>query len=203
MTSRLLSLLVWALVAGTGAFWGLKLFAKGAPLAPAVQMPPRASLAGELTTLLGDSTPPDAEEAPDIAAGSDRFRLIGVVAPVGRAASAQGVALIAIGDQPAKVWKTGSVIEGDLVLLSVGQRSAQIGPRGGPASSEISLPPLAPAATGPVPGPGGSPAAKVGLPIAGAVPGAPFYRVPGTPQGTPPPGVLPQPAPAKADDDEE
>jgi general secretion pathway protein C len=203
MTSRLLSLLVWALVAATGVFWGLKLFAKGAPLTAATQMPPRANLGGELATLLGDSTPPEAEEAPDPASGSDRFRLIGVVAPVGRGASSQGVALIAIGDQPAKVWKTGSVIEGDLVLLSVGQRSAQIGPKGGPATSEISLPPLAAAATGPLPGAAGTPAGKVGLPIAGAVPGTPFFRMPGTTQSNLPTGVLPQPAPAKADDDEE
>jgi general secretion pathway protein C len=202
MTSRLLSLLVWALVGATGVFWGLKLFSKGSGLPPSVAMPASAVVGGDLSKLLGDSAAAEAEDTPEVAAGSDRFHLVGVVAPTGRAASTQGVALIAIADQPAKAWKTGAVIEGDWVLLSVGRRSAQIGPRGGPATAEISLPALTPPAVGSLP------VAKMGMPsssnsVPGLPPGALFNRMPGAIQGTPPAGVLPQPAPPMSEDPDE
>jgi general secretion pathway protein C len=153
MTSRLLTFAVWALVAASALAWGLKLFVKTPALPSAVQFAGRdAGLAGDLEKLLGASTEVDVEASAEPSDGGGAYRLLGVVAPVGAAASSQGVALIAIGDQPAKAWRTGAVIDGDTVLLSVGKRSAQLGPVGGPPTTELSLPEPAPAAVGAVPG---------------------------------------------------
>lgn len=140
MASRLLTFAVWALVLASGVFWGMKVFAPRTAVPANAQMPARAlALGGELKRLLGSSEKPqDDDDEPSDA--SDRFHLLGVVAPRGAGHSPQGVALIAVGDQPPKAWRTGSVVDGDTVLLAVGQRSVQLGPRGGPATTELTLP---------------------------------------------------------------
>jgi general secretion pathway protein C len=140
MASRLLTLAVWALVLASAVFWALKVFAPRTGLPPDTVMPSqRLAMGGELRKLLGTSAKP-AEEDEALESSSDRFQLIGVVAPRGAGHSPQGVALIAVGDEPPKAWRTGSVIEGDTVLLAVNQRSVQLGPRGGPPTTELSLP---------------------------------------------------------------
>jgi general secretion pathway protein C len=141
MASRLLTLAVWALVLASAVFWGLKVFATRTGVPPQAQMPARSlAMGGELRKLLGttDKAQDDDEEA--VADSSGRFHLLGVVAPRGAGHSPQGVALIAVGDEPPKAWRTGSVIDGDTVLLAVNQRSVQLGPRGGPATTELTLP---------------------------------------------------------------
>lgn len=139
MASRLLTFVVWALVAISGLFWGLKLFvrAQGLP-ATAQAATVGAPQGGNLTRVLGTvAVADDAEED----TGDGHFQLLGIVAPGGTAsASPQGVALISVGGQPAKPWRTGAVIEGDTVLLSVSKRSVELGPKGGPASTSLSLP---------------------------------------------------------------
>ena len=72
--------------------------------------------------------------------GAGRFQLWGIVAPVGAAAHSQGVALISVDGQPARPWRTGAVVSGDTVLLSVSKRAVQLGPKGGPVSTELTLP---------------------------------------------------------------
>lgn len=142
MASRLLTFAVWALVLGSAVFWGMKVFAPRTGVPAQAQLPARSlALGGELKRLLGATAvaAADDDEA-DLADESGRFQLLGVVAPRGAGASPHGVALIAVGDQPAKAWRTGSVIEGDTVLLAVNQRSVQLGPRGGPATTELTLP---------------------------------------------------------------
>lgn len=121
-------------------FWGVKLFAQAPALPDQVQLPTRPVLqVGDLARLLGASAAEDdnTEPAP---AGSERFALLGVVAPRGAAMSSQGVALIAIDGQPAKAFKTGSVVIDDLTLLAVEKRLVRLGPKGGPSSMELSLP---------------------------------------------------------------
>lgn len=121
-------------------FWGVKLFAQAPALPDQVQLPTRPVLqVGDLARLLGASAADDddAEPAP---AGSERFALLGVVAPRGAAQSSQGVALIAIDGQPAKAFKTGAVVVDDLTLLAVEKRLVRLGPKGGPSSMELSLP---------------------------------------------------------------
>jgi general secretion pathway protein C len=61
-------------------------------------------------------------------------------APRGAERSPQGVALISVGGQPAKAYRTGAEVTEELVLLAVGRRSASLGPRGGPAETELRLP---------------------------------------------------------------
>jgi general secretion pathway protein C len=121
MASRLLTLAVWALVLASAVFWALKVFASPTGLPPQTVMPSqRLAMGGELRKLLGTSEKLDEEDDGPVAT-SDRFRLVGVV-------------------EPPKAWRTGSVIEGDTVLLAVNHRSVQLGPRGGPATTELTLP---------------------------------------------------------------
>lgn len=139
MASRLLTFVVWALVAVSGLFWGLKLFvrAQGLPATAQAAMA-AAPQGGSLTRVLGTVAASDDEEED---AGDGRFQLLGIVAPGGQTSSSpQGVALISVSGQPARAWHTGAVIEGDTVLLSVSKRSVELGPKGGPASSSLSLP---------------------------------------------------------------
>jgi len=140
MASRLLTLAVWAVVLASAVFWGMKVFASRTAVPAQAQMPTRAlAMGGELRRLLGTSEKP-ADEDTEVAEADARFQLLGVVAPRGAGHSPQGVALIAVSDEPPKAYRTGSVVEGDTVLLAVNQRSVQLGPRGGPATTELSLP---------------------------------------------------------------
>ncbi|HSI57729.1 MAG TPA: hypothetical protein VLA16_09240 [Ideonella sp.] len=157
MASRLLTFAVWAVVLATALFWGLRVFVQKPGLPAQVQMPSRGlAMGGELKRLLGASVVAVVDEEEEPEEGSDRFHLLGVVAPRGASLSAQGVALIAVGGEPAKAWRTGAVVDGDTVLLSVDKRSVKLGPRGGPATTELKLPEPEAAATGPV---GGAPGA--------------------------------------------
>jgi general secretion pathway protein C len=172
MASRLLTLTLWALVLACAVFWGLRVFAPRTAVPAEAQMPARTvALGGELRRLLGTSVADTDDEDEDLDEGSGRFHLLGVVAPRGASHSTQGVALIAVGDQPPKAWRTGATLEGDAVLLAVGQRSVQIGPRGGPATTELTLPdPSAAVTSGAAPRPMTMPVNRVPPAIApGAV----------------------------------
>jgi general secretion pathway protein C len=141
MASRLLSFLVWALVAAGAAFWGLRLFVHPPGLPPHAQLPDvRLAVNGDLSRLLGASPEPE-EDTPAPAAASERYKLLGVVAPRGAGTLGQGFAIIAVGSEPPKAWRTGAAVDGDTVLLGVGTRTAQLGPRGGPATVALELPP--------------------------------------------------------------
>jgi len=186
MLSRLLTLVVWALVAAAAVFWGVKLIANpmSVPAHAQVAMPGSAP-AGDLSRLLGAGPAPAevvAEAPPPPPPEASRFQLIGVVA-ARRAPTSQGVALIAVDGKPARAFRVGTVIDGDLVLQSVQARGAVIGQRGGVSRVSLELPPLAPPATG-VPGAGGS--------VAGAPPGLPPPMMPGLAPGAPPPVSPPQ-----------
>lgn len=175
MATRLLTLTLWALVLASAVFWGLKVFAPRTGVPATAQTPARTlALGGELRRLLGGSEAPD-EGDDALVDASDRFHLLGVVAPRGASHSSQGVALIAIGSEPPKAWRTGAALDDETVLLAVGPRSVQLGPRGGPATTELTLPdPLA---------------ASTGAPrAAGPVPGSFNRPVPMMPQGAQPPG---------------
>lgn len=168
MASRLLTFWVWALVAASGLFWGFKLFAR-APALPAQAQAAAwaAPMGGSLNRVLGQVAQAEEEEGP---AGDDRFHLLGLVAPAGQGA---GVALISVDGQPAKPWRTGAAVDGDLVLLSVGKRTARLGPAGGPATTELTLPePVRAAGGAPVPtvrpGLGAGPAVRLPSPAAPA-----------------------------------
>ena len=149
MPARLSAFVIWALVAASAVFWGLRLAVRS-PQAPAytVSVGDAASVGGDLTRLLG--TPPVAAAAtvatPEIAA---RFRLTGVMAP--KPPATQGVALIAVDGKLPRAFRVGASIDGDLVLQSVSLRTAAIGPPQGTTAVVLELPPLPPAATGSLP----------------------------------------------------
>jgi general secretion pathway protein C len=194
MSARWWTLAVWALAAASAVFWGLRLFVKPQAAPPHTQFADAgAALRGDLSRVLGVEAVPVAvtatapEPAPDA-----RFQLLGVVSPRSpRAATTEGVALIAVDGKPPKAYRVGATVDGATVLQSVHARGAMLGPRGGAALVALTLPPPPPAATGVpgtmVPGDAGMAQPMPPMPPAGAAvpPGMP---VPGQParMGSPP-----------------
>ncbi|UJW81379.1 general secretion pathway protein C [Hydrogenophaga sp. SL48] len=117
--------------------WLLQLWGRG-PLIPvaAIAGNPIQADAASVARALG--APPEAQAAAAVAPpASSRFRLIGLVSQPGQ----RGAALIAVDGQPPRPITIGSVVEGELVLLSVGRRVARLGSASGGAESlELSLP---------------------------------------------------------------
>jgi general secretion pathway protein C len=172
MVARLSALVIWALVAASAVFWGLRLTARPPQAPPNVGPVADAALRGDLTRLFGAPAVAQQEEAiaPDAAA---RYQLLGVIAPKGPRAARQdpyGVALIAVDGQPPKAYKVGAVLEDDLVLQSVGLRTAAIGPAQGKTALTLELPVLPPPTTGTLPaaGMGANGVPANGMPAAGA-----------------------------------
>jgi len=129
--------LLWALVAASAVYWGLKFTANAAvvPVATAVRAPAPADPAA-VARLLGAS--PAAAAAP-VASLSSRFALVGVVA----SQSHRGAALIAIDGKPAKPFRVGAAVDEGLVLQSVEARRAVLAASAqGPAVLTLELPPL-------------------------------------------------------------
>lgn len=191
------ALAVWLLVGLSAVYWGLKLFVRPAPVPPqAGTVATTQALRGDLTRLLGTAPEPEADEASQPAVAAARFRLVGVVAPRSPRAAAEGVALIAIDGKPARAYRVGAAVEGDLVLQTVRARGADLGARGaGAPAVALSIQPLPPAATG-VPGaPAGAlPPGMARPPGAGPRPVAPSLRPESDLNGEPDDGT-PEPAP--------
>jgi general secretion pathway protein C len=149
MMTRVWAFGLWAAAAASGVYWGLKLFVSAVPAPPhasvaAVQSSPR----GDLSRLFGAEVAPVAAADEAAAPESDRFELIGVVAPRVAGASREGVALIAVDGKPPRAYRIGAVVDGDTVLQAVGRRSASLGPSGAAANITLDIPPPPPAATG-------------------------------------------------------
>lgn len=189
----MMAFLVWGLLACAAVYWLIQLLAR--PLAApahALAVVEQRSGAADLTRMLG-AAPVAAAEAPPVA--ESRFSLLGVVAPKSLQASqaGEGVALIAVDGVPRTV-RIGAVLEGELRLLAVDARSAQLG-QGGAVTLTLNLAPPAPAATGSLPSAQPSPTVIGGQPhVLGeaSVPGQPPYRPTPPPPGSP--QTLPQPA---------
>ena len=200
MSARWWAFGVWAAVAACAAYWGLRLFVPSRPVpADAVVAPAAASPRGDLARLFGaDAQPQSAEAAP--APTSNRFQLLGVVAPRPDGAAREGVALIAVDGKPARAYRVGAPIDGDPVLQSVRARGASLGPAGGVVQVSLEIPPPAagapavPSPAGPavVPAPALPPTA---LPNLAAPPGAAPPRLPTV---VPLPGRAPMPPTARA-----
>jgi len=150
---------VWALVAGSALFWGLKLTSRPLPVPPQTQVAaPGVALQGDLTRLLGAEAPAPVAEAAPAPATDARFALIGVVNPKAARAAREGLALIAVDGKPPRAYRVGAVIEGTHVLKAVSARGATLDLKDGGAQVALSIAPPAPAATGTLPG-AGAPAA--------------------------------------------
>jgi len=181
MVARLSAFVIWALVAATAVFWGLRLLVR-APSAPsyAVAVGDASAVRADLSRVLG-STPvatAAAVAAPEV---SSRFKLIGIMAPKGAQVAAappgSGVALIAVDGKPPKAFVVGSQLDSGLVLQSVSMRTASIGPAEGTSSVKLELPAL------PAPSTGTLAPLTSGSPSPGMAP--------------PPPAVMPQPVPPR------
>jgi general secretion pathway protein C len=149
MASRLSVFFVWAALAASALFWGLRLSATS-PSAPAYVLPVGGgSVAnGDLTRLFGvEAPPPSAAEAP--AAASSRFQLSGVVAP--RNGTAEGIALIAVDGKPPRPFRVGASVDGNLVVWAVDARRVRLGLPAGGGDVELAVPALPTAATGTLP----------------------------------------------------
>lgn len=198
MASRLLTFAVWALVAASGLFWSLRLFARAPGLPEAAQVPvARVAMGGDLGRVLGTVDDPATDDEP-VDDGGGRFQLLGVVSPPGTSPSPQGVALIAVSGQPAKAFRTGMVVEGNTVLMAVSKRSAELGPKGGAVAYTLTLPePARPATVAP-----GTLPVRPAAPLPGSagLPGHPAFRPAGNVPGAVP---LPVPQNASGDDDED
>jgi len=197
MVARLAAFVIWALVAATAVFWGLRLLVN-APAAPsyAVAVGDAAAVRADLSRVLGSAPVAAAATvaAPEV---SSRFKLIGIMAPKGAQAALSpagtGVALIAVDGKPPRAFIVGSQLDGDLVLQSVSLRAASIGPAQGAASVKLELPALPAAATGTLaPLSSGS---STGLPAPAPAPVAspqPMSPRPGlAPPAMPPPQAIP------------
>lgn len=184
----------WALVAASAVAWGLKVLVRPTAVPAGTLVAEAAPVQqAELTRLLGaDPPPPSAEPEPGAAAApeSERFTLVGVVAPrgPGAARSREGVALIAVDDRPPRAYRIGAAVDGETVLQSVSQRGVELGPRGGPARVALQLPAPEPAATGSLPA---LASPQAGPPPRAPAPVPPFAR-PGAPRVP-----LPSPMPAQ------
>lgn len=156
MASRIAALLIWAAVAASLAYWGLRW------LAPPTGVPRNAApvtletgVRGDIARLLTGPVRNEGSQPPPGAASAlaSRIKIIGVMAPApGQRA---GVALLSIDGKPPKAIRVGGVVDGEMVLQDISQRSARIGPQDGANFLTIDLPGLPPAATGTLPPPSG------------------------------------------------
>jgi general secretion pathway protein C len=171
MSSRWTGFFIWALVAVCTAFWALKIFAATHPVPTNAREPSKpVAVAGPMVRLFGATAVPEETEAAPSPA-SDRFQLVGVIAPRAGGTAREGIAIVSVDNQPAKAWHVGGVLEGDTTLLAVAKRSAEFGPRGGPSSFTLQLPEPAPPETGTLP-----------PPVSQATPQAPPQPAPVSPQ---------------------
>ena len=175
MLSRSVAFVIWALVAGTGVFWGMRLFVQPEQVPPQVITTSRAALArGDVSRLLGSN--PVAQVADEVPFAKPdfggRLRLAGVAAP--KHHGGPGLAIISVDGNPPRVYRVGAVIDTDLVLQDVSWRTATIvmahnGAYNGPEVI-LEMPALAAAERGVlppavVPGTHGAPLMPAGAPM--------------------------------------
>jgi general secretion pathway protein C len=173
---RLATFVAWALAAACAMYWGLRLgTAPAGPVAAVVAPAAAAVVDPERVARFLGAVPAAAAAATPVAPASSRFALVGVVAGV----SQQGAALIAVDGKPAKPYRVGASVDGNLVLQSVGPRQATLAPAmDAPAAFTLEMP-LRPGAGG----------AAAGGPAPTRYAGAP---------PTPMPAPVPSPTPAPA-----
>jgi general secretion pathway protein C len=146
MSSRWTGFFVWALVAASAAFWAIKIFAATRPVPPGAQAPQAIAANGPMERLFG-AVVVAAAPTPAAHPESERFQLVGVIAPPSGAAH-DGFAIISLDGQPARPWRVGALVDGNTSLLAVSKRGAEFGPQGGPTAFTLQLPEPAPAETG-------------------------------------------------------
>ena len=188
MATRLLSFVIWAVVAASAVFWLTRLLSRSDP-APShtVTANAGASVASaDLSRLLGSTRTAAAEPTAEPAVDA-RFKLIGVVAPKSKQPDS-GLALIAVDGKPPRPVTLGGVVDGPLVLLAVNHRRAELGPAGGAATVRLELPAV-PEPNRSARAPGAGPTTL--LPPQGVPPPQPAVPPTGQPGQAPPPTPIP------------
>lgn len=203
MGLRMASFVIWALVAGSAAYWVFRLGVAGTAAPPgAAALPAQAALRGDAKRVLGAPpavAPSAAPTAPAAIPASSRLRLVGLVAPQPGAVrgtdAAPAVAVISVDGAPPRAFRVGARVDEGLWLLRVRSSGVRVGPRGGTDDGAFELPaPERPvtAASAAVPGQGPAP-----------VPGTPLTptTAPTTaPTTVPLPAVRPAPVPSPMPD---
>lgn len=151
MPSRVSAFVIWAVVAISAAFWALRLMARS-PMPPAHAVPVAPSSAkGDLARLFGAAPSATAAAPMPAPAAASRYRLVGIAAPKSGAGEDGGVALIAVDGKPARPFRVGAPVDGELTLRSVDLRTASLGLRNGAEAVILEIAPRSVAATGTVP----------------------------------------------------
>ncbi len=133
-TVKITTFLLWALAAGSAAFWILQnvqgaRVAKADTAAKSATTPNLATeqnLTPQVAAVLGAKNLITPTAASALAAIQARFQLQGVVAK----GSASGAALISVDGKPAKPYPVGSSVEDGLQVISVMARGASLGTNG-------------------------------------------------------------------------
>jgi len=135
---RGVTFLLWALLAASAAYWGLKLGRPTPVVAAAVTPVPAPVDPAAVARLLG-YTPQEAPGAVVAASLASRFTLTGVVASRSRG----GAALIAVDGRAPRPFRVGAALDEAIVLQSVeGRRAVLAAHLTGPALLTLELPPL-------------------------------------------------------------
>lgn len=136
------------MVALCAVYWALH-FSVHAEGLPSQTLPAtlEQSLTGDIAVLFPRQPAP---QAPAAAPASSRFQILGVMAAK-LSDSRENLALIAVDGKPAHPYRVGNVVDGAMVLQSVTQHSASLGPQSGPTAFTLTLPTLPPPATGQFP----------------------------------------------------
>ena len=188
MAARTTAWLVWALLAGSLVFWGLRLGAPAQGLPDQVRtVGTDQSARGDILRLFANPSDVGGAVAPaQPSAAASRLRLLGVVA--GLNGAERGWAMLAVDGLPARMIAVGAEVVAGWVVQSVSPRQVEVGPPGGAPVAVLDLAlPNAPQ-IGELRPPAG--AAVSASPVAVAPPTAPVP--PAMP--TPPPGMtLPPP----------
>jgi general secretion pathway protein C len=187
MLSRFAAFVIWASVAASLVFWAARLLATPTPVpAHATLVSTATASKGDLARLFGRTAeaPAPVNDSEPAASTDTRYELVGVVAPRSAAARAEGLAVIAFDGKPARAYRVGTAVDGELVLLAVHSRGASLGAAGQAPQVNLELPLVPPSSTSSVP-------------AMAAVPAAPDLPVPGQSLGgqVPMPQALPSTPP--------
>jgi len=130
---------LWALAAGSAAYWGLKVSSATRPVSAPVAAPRQVGPVDPvaLARLLGSAPVVASAAATPVPALASRFHLVGVAAG---ARSGGGAAVISVDGKPARPYRVGSTIEEGLVLQSVHGRQAVIASAAGEPVLTLELP---------------------------------------------------------------
>ncbi|MGY0196347.1 hypothetical protein ACWA7J_14880 [Leptothrix sp. BB-4] len=190
MAARTTAWLVWALLAGSLVFWGLRLGVQPQGLPDQVRtVGADQSARGDILRLFANPSEPDGTAAPQQTAAASRLRLLGVVA--GASGADRGWAMLSVDGLPARMIAVGGEVAPGWVVKSVSQRQVEVGPAGGAPVAVLDLPlPNAPQ-TGQLSPPAGAAVPAAQPAFNPAAPLAPAMQAP-QPGFNPAPPVVPQ-----------